>query len=123
MVWKTYRKYNNKKTVLDGITFDSISEAARYSELKLLQKACKISNLECHPRFLLQEGFNDLVNGNVRYRPIHFSADFKYRDNETLNEVIEDVKSKITAKEVAYNIRKRLFRAKYPQYIFREVTS
>jgi len=35
----TYNKYGAKKTVVDNITFDSKKEAARYQELKLLEKA------------------------------------------------------------------------------------
>lgn len=30
-------KYNNVKTVVDGITFDSKAEARRYQELKFMQ--------------------------------------------------------------------------------------
>ena len=43
---KTTCKYKNKKTVYDGITFDSKKEAQRYSELKLLEKVGKIKNLK-----------------------------------------------------------------------------
>ena len=38
-------KYGNKKTVVDGITFDSRKEAKRYQELKLLEKAGEIKDL------------------------------------------------------------------------------
>ena len=31
MAWKGYSKYRNKKTELDGITFDSKREAERYA--------------------------------------------------------------------------------------------
>ena len=41
----SYRKYNARKTVVDGIKFDSKKEAARYSELKLMEKAGEIYNL------------------------------------------------------------------------------
>lgn len=33
-----YNKYHNKKTIVDGIEFDSKLEAKRYTELKLLEK-------------------------------------------------------------------------------------
>jgi len=36
-------KYGNKKTVVDGITFDSMREANRYRELKLLERAGKVT--------------------------------------------------------------------------------
>lgn len=34
-----YNKYYNKKTIVDGIEFDSKLESKRYIELKLLEKA------------------------------------------------------------------------------------
>lgn len=47
MAWKNYNrpnKYNNHKTIVDGIKFDSIREAERYQELKLLETAGEISS-------------------------------------------------------------------------------
>ena len=38
-------KYNSRKTVLDGIKFDSVKEAKRYAELKLMERAGVISHL------------------------------------------------------------------------------
>ena len=49
-----YSKYKAKKTIIDGITFDSKSEAKRYEELKLLQRGGAIQNLSLQPRFMLQ---------------------------------------------------------------------
>ena len=46
-------KLGNKKTVVDGIEFDSAKEARRYSELKLLQQAGEISELELQRVFEL----------------------------------------------------------------------
>ena len=50
-------KYYNQKITIDGHEFPSKKEGNRYLELKLLQKAGEISNLELQPRFLLQESF------------------------------------------------------------------
>lgn len=50
-------KYKNKKITIDGITFDSKKEAQRYSELKILERGGKISQLVLQPRFELQESF------------------------------------------------------------------
>ena len=44
-------KYNNIKTVIDGIIFDSKKEAKRYSELKLLEKAGLIGSLQLQVKF------------------------------------------------------------------------
>lgn len=42
----SYSKYKAKKTIVDNITFDSKKEANRYCELKLLERAKVISNLQ-----------------------------------------------------------------------------
>lgn len=39
-------KYKAKKTKVDGITFDSKKEAERYRQLKMLENAGHISDLE-----------------------------------------------------------------------------
>ena len=44
MVFKS--KYRAVKTEVDGITFDSKREAARYMELMLMQRAGEIKRLE-----------------------------------------------------------------------------
>ena len=54
-------KYKNKKIQVDMYVFDSAKEAKRYRELKLLERAEEISNLELQPRFLLQESFKKMV--------------------------------------------------------------
>lgn len=92
-------KYRNIRTELDGRVFDSKKEAARYQELKLLEKSGQICNLECQPEYELR------VNGELicKYR-----GDFKYTKNG--DEVCEDVKSAPT-KTPAYRIKKRLMRA------------
>lgn len=46
-------KYGNRKAVVDGIEFDSRKEAQRYWELKLLQRAGRISDLQLQREFEL----------------------------------------------------------------------
>lgn len=46
-------KYHSIATFIDGIEFDSRKEARRYQELKLLEKAGRISNLEMQVPFEL----------------------------------------------------------------------
>ena len=54
MAWNRSRaKYGNRKAVIDGITFDSKKEAQRYTELKLLEKAGKITGLQLQREFEL----------------------------------------------------------------------
>nr|DAF46547.1 MAG TPA: Endonuclease [Myoviridae sp. ct1ba2] len=109
-------KYNAKKTVVDGIEFDSIREADRYCELKLLEKAKKIRNLELQPRFLLQDKFKD-KQGNT-HRKIEYVADFLYIDKLGRN-IVEDVKGVLTD---VYKLKKKMFLKLYDnQYVFREI--
>lgn len=93
-------KYRNTKVIIDGIKFDSKKEGARYEELKLLQKAGLITDLERQKRFELQPSF--VLNGK-RYRPIYYVCDFYYRENGEW--IIEDVKGKQTD---VYKIKKKL---------------
>ena len=98
-------KYGNKKTVIDGIEFDSKKEATRYQELKLLQRAGKISYLSRQVKFTLIP--SQRVNGKVVERPVTYIADFKYWDNEEGRHVVEDVKSPAT-KTKEYIIKRKL---------------
>lgn len=101
-------KYHNKKVQVDMYVFDSIAESRRYKELKLLEQAGEISELELQPRFLLQEGFRK--NGK-NFRKIEYIADFQYIENGRL--VIEDVKGKETE---VFKLKRKLFEHEYPDY-------
>jgi len=101
-------KYRNRKTTIDGITFDSKAEARRYAELKLLERAGEIKDLELQPKYRLLDGFKK--NGKT-YRPIDYIADFRYYDVKLGRMVVEDVKGKRTD---VFNIKKKLFEKKYP---------
>lgn len=68
-------KYRNKKVQVDMYVFDSIAESRRYKELKILERAGEISNLELQPKFLLQDSFKK--NGKT-FRKIEYVADFMY---------------------------------------------
>ena len=111
----SYRKYNARKTVVDGITFDSKKEAQRYSELKLMEKAGEIFYLELQPRFLLQDKFR---YKGAAFRKVEYIADFRYTD-KTGATVVEDVKG---YKTETYNIKKKLLLFQYGELIdFREI--
>lgn len=81
-------KYYNKKTFVGGIEFDSKKEANRYSELLLLQRAGKISDLQRQVSFELIP--SQKVDGLTVERPCVYKADFVYRENGKL--VVEDTK-------------------------------
>lgn len=100
-------KYRNRKTTIDGITFDSRKEAEWYLVLKGDKKAGKIKDFELQPEFILQEGFTK--NGK-RHRPIKYIADFRVKNNDGTEEII-DVKGVITKE---FSIKRKIFEAKYP---------
>lgn len=100
-------KYRNKKTQIDMYVFDSIAESKRYKELKLLERAGEIKELQLQPRFLLQPSFR---KNNKTYRKIEYIADFQYLEgNKT---IIEDVKGKETD---VFKLKHKLFEYKYPE--------
>lgn len=118
-------KYGNKKIELDGITFDSIAEARRYSELKLLEKAGEIKELELQKPFVIQPSFFD-ADGK-RQTAIKYYADFVYWRKDDGNEesfpngytyIIEDVKSPATKKDRVYKLKKKMMA--YNGYVISE---
>lgn len=81
-------KYGSKKVTIDGITYDSRKEANRHSELLLLQRAGRISDLHTQVKFELLP--SQRVDGKVVERPVTYIADFVYQqDGKT---VVEDTK-------------------------------
>ena len=102
-------KYRNKPKVLNGIKFDSRKEAKRYQELKLLERAGKIKDLEIQPKFSLIRGVK--FTGDKRAKPdLRYFADFAYTDTETGERVVEDVKSAATRKKDSYRNKKHLMK-------------
>lgn len=93
------RKYRSRKVIYDGISFDSKKEAHRYCELKLLQRAGKISNLELQKVFELIPAQREpdtigarggIKKGKVIEQAVKYVADFVYtQDGKT---VVEDTK-------------------------------
>lgn len=109
-------KYNSTKKVVDGIKFDSMKEANRYVELKLLQRAGKISELELQKEFELiptQREPSTLTPrgkvklGDVIERKCSYYADFCYKDENGVL-VVEDTKGKNATKTTDYIIKRKL---------------
>lgn len=84
------RKYRNRKTAVDGILFDSKLEAKRYTELKLMEKAGEISDLQLQVKYTLIG--SQKLNNRVVERPITYVADFVYTLNSSGESVVEDTK-------------------------------
>lgn len=116
------RKYGNTKITVDGIQFDSKREAARYQELKLLERAGVISFLQRQTKFQLipdQHAPSNAVYtkgprkgqrkpGKLLEHECSYIADFCYIQNgET---VVEDAKGYRTE---VYRIKKKLMLERY----------
>ena len=104
-------KYHNKKTVVNGIEFDSRKEAKRYGELLWLERAGTIKHLRRQVRYTLipahYETIKDFKTGKPKRvcveRDCCYTADFVYqKDGET---VVEDTKGMRTS---TYIIKRKL---------------
>ena len=115
-----YRKYHNKKTVADGIKFDSKLEAERYAQLKMMERAGVIRDLELQPSFELIPSFRK--NGKTWRRTL-YKADFRYILAEDDSYIIEDVKGSTSVITDVFRLKQKLFEYKYPDYTISIVTS
>lgn len=118
MAWHNYRrksKYHNSKVIVDGESFDSIKEARRYQELKLMQSAGMINGLKRQVKFVLIPAQREpdttgkrggKKKGALIERECAYYADYAYYTKEG-NYVVEDVKSEATKTE-QYKIKKKL---------------
>lgn len=99
-------KYRNQKTTVDGITFDSKKEAARYHELMLLAKAGQVKDIALQVPFGLNAGNDRRVTIGA------WIADFVYQERVEGDWVarVEDVKGFRTP---LYRWKKRHFEAQY----------
>lgn len=115
-----YRKYHNTKTVADGIKFDSKLEAERYVQLKILERAGVIRDLELQPSFELIPSFKK--NGKTWRRTV-YKADFRYILAKDDRIIIEDVKGSTAVITDVFRLKQKLFEYKYPEYTISIVTS
>lgn len=99
-------KYHAKKTVIDGITFDSGREAKRYKELKLLELAGEISGLKLQVKYVL-------TDSNELFRASTYTLDFEYLTKDG-HKVYED--SKGMRKGEAYSLFKLKQKIMYEKY-------
>lgn len=112
---KGYSKYGNKKVIVDGHKFDSQKEALRYKELKLMERAGVIKDLELQPT---SELIPTIRTEHETLRKTIYKADFKYFDVNADHEVVEDVKG---FKTDVYKLKKKMLLHKYKDIDFREV--
>ena len=115
-------KYGNRKTMVDGITFDSKKEANRFRELQLLERAGKITALQRQVKYVLiptqREFSNEIYKkgahqgnfkpGKVLEKECSYIADFAYIQDGAY--VVEDTKGVRTE---AYKIKRKLMLERY----------
>ena len=94
-------KYGAIRVEYDGHKFDSKLEAARYKQLKLMEKAGQLTNLELQPKFPCE------VNGK---KICTYISDFRYTLKNG-KEVVEYVKGVETA---VFKLKKKLVEALDP---------
>ena len=124
-------KYGNRKVQIDGRVFDSKREASRYCELKMLEKCHKIKDLQMQVPFELvppiYEKTGEFFKKGVKAgqpklklveRGVKYVADFVYFDVSAERWIAEDSKGMRTKE---YIVKRKLFKWRYPAYIFREV--
>lgn len=96
-------KYKNKKVSVDGKVFDSIKEYQRYCELRLLERAGRIKDLQMQVKFELIPP--QKMNGKTVERACSYVADFVYLQDGV--KVVEDTKSEATRTK-DYIIKRKL---------------
>ena len=100
-------KYLNRALSTPDGKFDSVKEYRRWQELKLMQRAGLIYDLQRQVPFVLIPTQKDEITGKVIEREAKYIADFTYRDRNTHKLVVEDTKSKAT-KTKDYILKRKL---------------
>lgn len=109
---KKVSKYRAEKIDILGMQFDSKREAKRYFELRLLEQAGEISNLQRQVKYDLipqqVEHTQQNTERKAKYRVIEracvYIADFVYVDKQG-NTIVEDAKGVRTE---VYKLKKKL---------------
>lgn len=84
-------KYGNRRIVTEDGTFDSVKEHRRWCELKLMEKAGEIVELQRQVPFVVIPKQKDEL-GKVVEREVKYIADFTYRTRKDYKLVVEDTK-------------------------------
>lgn len=81
-------KYGAKKVVVNGEVFDSKKEYYRWCDLRLLERAGKISDLKRQVKYVLIPAQREV--GKLIEREVSYIADFEYIQDG--KKIVEDVK-------------------------------
>jgi len=102
---KTISKHRARRVFADGREFGSKKEHRRYLVLVARERAGEIQGLRCHVKFSLFDPGDNCRGEHIAT----YTSDFVFRENGKL--VVEDVKSRHTAKLRDWARTKKLFRA------------
>lgn len=103
-LWQTGRnKYNAKKTMFEGMKYDSKKEANKAVELSMLKKSKQIKDFEAHKKIELF--------GQNGTRVCNYFADFWITHNDGTIEIL-DIKSKITETSI-FRLKWKMLEDKY----------
>ncbi|MDO4649168.1 MAG: DUF1064 domain-containing protein [Eubacteriales bacterium] len=105
---RSNNKFHAQKVFVDGEHFDSLREYRRWEELKLLEKAGEITDLERQVNFELIPKQIDPNTGKVKERACSYKADFVYTEDG--QRIVEDSKG---FKTPEYRIKKKLLLWRY----------
>jgi hypothetical protein len=83
-------KYSNQKVTVDGISFDSKKEAARYNELRAMLQAGLIHSLKVHPVFPIVHNETRICDVELDFA--YTTCDKRFPSLQGVR-VFEDVKS------------------------------
>ena len=116
------RKYGNRKVNTEDGTFDSVKEARRNSELKLLEAAGEITDLRRQVRFELIPAQREpdtvgprggVKKGRIIEQAVYYVADYVYKDADGI-EIVEDVKGyRDGAAYKIFSIKRKLLLYRY----------
>lgn len=108
----TSNKYQNKKITVAGETFDSMKEYNRFCELRMMQRAGIIADLQRQVKYILIPAQREpdtigkrggVKQGKLLEKECAYIADFVYKENG--KEVVEDTKG---FKTKEYIIKRKL---------------
>ena len=107
----TPSKYKNRKTIADGITFDSLHEAEVWLTLKAREQAKQIYDLKHHTRWPLYAATT--TQHIVAVAVATYESDFDYRNMSDGQLHVIDAKSTMTRTNKLYRLKRKLFEACY----------
>jgi len=100
--FKKSSKFGAKKTIVDGITFDSKWESERYGQLRAMERGGIVTDLKLQVKY-------DIIINDIKI--CRYIADFVYKEESPdgkVKEIVEDAKGFETPE---FKLKKKLMKA------------